>query len=145
MHHYMIMTCFMMTSEIIFVWRKPWNSSMGTADLRLNPGTSDCFRQALQVMSCAYSSRNLTFPLGRLQALLLYKTYEQVEIDCRQYNIAVKDNAVSFCKQSFQPNTHVSSSFTQSCQTCYEQTFLQYIHHCNHSDVSHHVSLSLHP
>jgi hypothetical protein len=72
-----------------------------------------CFRQALRVMSCAYSSRNLTFPLGRLQALLLYKTYEQVECDCRRYSILVKDNAVSFCKQSFQPNTHVSS-VTQS-------------------------------
>jgi hypothetical protein len=70
---------------------------------------SECFRQALQVMSCAYSSRNLKFPLGRLQALLLYKTYEQAECDCRRYNILVKDNAVSFCKQSFQPNKHVSS------------------------------------
>lgn len=63
-------------------------------------------RQALQEMSCAYSSRNLTFPLGTLRALLLYKTNEQVESDCRRYSILVKDNDVSFWKGAFQPNTH---------------------------------------
>lgn len=86
---------------------------MKTTDLRFEPETCDCFRQALQVMSCAYSSRNLTFPLSTLQALLVYKTNEQVESDCRQYSISVKDNAVSFWKGAFQPNTHVSS-VTQS-------------------------------
>jgi hypothetical protein len=81
---------------------------MRTTDPRFQPETSDCFRHALQVMSCAYSSRNLTFPLGRLRALLLYKTYEQVESDCGQHSILLKDNAVSFYKGTFQPNTHVS-------------------------------------
>jgi len=59
-------------------------------------------------MSCAYSSRNLTFPLSGLQALLLYKTQEEAESDCRQYGILVKDNTVMFSKETFQSNAHVS-------------------------------------
>lgn len=85
---------------------------MRTTDLRFKPETCDFFRQALQVMSCAYSSHNLTFPLSTLRALLLYKTNEQVESDCRQYSILVKDNAISFWKGAFQPDTHVSSVHT---------------------------------
>ncbi|PNF30649.1 hypothetical protein B7P43_G06113 [Cryptotermes secundus] len=63
-------------------------------------------RRALQVMSCAYSSHNLTFPLSTLQTLLLYKTKGQVESDCRHYSILVKGNAISFWKGAFQPDTH---------------------------------------
>ncbi|XP_021927032.1 SAC3 domain-containing protein 1 isoform X2 [Zootermopsis nevadensis] len=63
-------------------------------------------RHALQIMSCAYSSHNLTFPLSRLQTLLLYKTHKQAESDCKRYGISVKDNAVMFNKATFQPNAH---------------------------------------
>lgn len=63
-------------------------------------------RHAFQVMSRAYSSRNLSFPLSALQAILLYKTREQAEDDCRRYGISVTDNDVLFNKETFLPNAH---------------------------------------
>jgi len=59
-------------------------------------------------MSHAYSSRNLSFPLDALQAILLYKTQKQAENDCRHYGISVMDNGVVFSKETFLPNAHVS-------------------------------------
>jgi len=59
-------------------------------------------------MSRAYSSRNLSFPLDALQAILLYKTREQAENDCRHYGISVMENDVVFSKETFLPNAHVS-------------------------------------
>lgn len=74
-------------------------------------------------MSCAYSSRNLTFPLSRLQTLLLYKTHEQAESDCKRYGILEKDNAVIFNKATFQPNAHVSSVTTPTSETSSKLTY----------------------
>jgi Nuclear protein export factor len=59
-------------------------------------------------MSRAYSSRNLSFPLDTLQAILLYKTREQAKNDCRHYGISVMDDDVVFSKETFLPNAHVS-------------------------------------
>ncbi|XP_063226853.1 SAC3 domain-containing protein 1 isoform X2 [Bacillus rossius redtenbacheri] len=58
-------------------------------------------RNTLQVMSVAFGSRNLGYPISKLASLLLYSTDNEAANDCRRYSLAVKDGSVMFHKKVF--------------------------------------------
>ncbi|KAJ8947784.1 hypothetical protein NQ317_003564 [Molorchus minor] len=58
-------------------------------------------RKALETMSVAYNSKNLSFPVQLLKELLLYDTEEQLISDCRYYGLEVQNNGVYFSKSLF--------------------------------------------
>ncbi|PSN34740.1 hypothetical protein C0J52_23123 [Blattella germanica] len=66
------------------------------------------YRHALIVMSNAFSSRNLTFPLERLTSILLYKSEKQAALDCERCGINVRDGAVSFNKTAFKIDAKIA-------------------------------------
>ncbi|XP_069680940.1 SAC3 domain-containing protein 1 isoform X1 [Periplaneta americana] len=58
-------------------------------------------RRALQVMSHAYSCRNLTFPLDALQSLLLYRSCKETASDCQRHGFTVEGSSVVFSRAAF--------------------------------------------
>nr|XP_023020632.1 SAC3 domain-containing protein 1 [Leptinotarsa decemlineata] len=65
----------------------------------------DCFK----IMSNAYSSKNLFFPVAVLQKILLYNNEDEIVSDCNYYGIKVKENGVVFLKTDFDSKKPVVS------------------------------------
>ncbi|KAK9891738.1 hypothetical protein WA026_016535 [Henosepilachna vigintioctopunctata] len=61
--------------------------------------------KALEMMSVAYNSKILTFPLTSLKYLLLYDTEEDVIQDCRSFGLELMNDSVRFNKNSFKKQT----------------------------------------
>ncbi|XP_018563907.1 SAC3 domain-containing protein 1-like [Anoplophora glabripennis] len=61
-------------------------------------------RTVLKIMSVAYSSKNLIFPVHVLKSLLLYNNDRDVFSDCKYYGLEVRDNGICFLRSSFNDN-----------------------------------------
>lgn len=64
-------------------------------------------RKALQVMNCAYSSKNLIYPTNHLSNLLLCKDIVE---ECRHYGIKADAAHTTFCKGHFNSQVKVKST-----------------------------------
>ncbi|XP_044756715.1 germinal-center associated nuclear protein [Coccinella septempunctata] len=58
-------------------------------------------RKTLQIMSVAYSSKNLKFPLHDLKQLLIYESINDVFEDCTHFGLHTNEDCVHFDKNSF--------------------------------------------
>lgn len=56
------------------------------------------------MMSVAYNSKNLSFPLIILKNLLFYDFIEQPRTDCAYYGLKVTETEVRFVKTDFDDN-----------------------------------------
>ncbi|KAJ8927365.1 hypothetical protein NQ314_020140 [Rhamnusium bicolor] len=72
-------------------------------------------RNALKIMSVAYSSKNLLYPVGVLKELLLYDTDLQIVNDCKYYGLEIQNNGIHFSKSSFDENKVVMTTADESC------------------------------
>lgn len=52
-------------------------------------------------MSVAYNSKNLTYPIYKLQNLLLYENVQQTKNDCTYYGLKCTNNEVHFVRSDF--------------------------------------------
>ncbi|KAL3278356.1 hypothetical protein HHI36_013686 [Cryptolaemus montrouzieri] len=62
---------------------------------------SEVRRKYFEIMSVAFSSKNLTFPSNTLKELLLFQSEDDIIKDCRHYGIQLEGNAIRFDKNSF--------------------------------------------
>lgn len=70
-------------------------------------------RLSLKIMSVAYNSKNVCFPIDVLTKLLLYNTTSELIADCRYYGLKVDENGVRFLKTDFvegKPNMKLKHS-----------------------------------
>ncbi|KAG5865462.1 hypothetical protein JTB14_008509 [Gonioctena quinquepunctata] len=58
-------------------------------------------RDWLKIMSTAYNSKNLCFPVTVLKKLLLFNNEDEVISECIQYGLKVEDGGVFFSKNDF--------------------------------------------
>ncbi|XP_057656041.1 SAC3 domain-containing protein 1 isoform X1 [Diorhabda carinulata] len=56
---------------------------------------------SLKMMSVAYNSKNICFPIGVLSKLLLYNSTSELISDCKYYGLKVDENGVWFMKTDF--------------------------------------------
>ncbi|CAH1175860.1 unnamed protein product [Phaedon cochleariae] len=61
-------------------------------------------RSSFKIMSTAYHSKNLRYPLDALQHLLLYNTQDEIIYDCKYYGLNVLNNGIQFSKTDFDQN-----------------------------------------
>ncbi|XP_072397866.1 SAC3 domain-containing protein 1 isoform X2 [Diabrotica undecimpunctata] len=58
-------------------------------------------RITLKIMSSAYHSKNLTFPLDVLSDMLLYNCVDELIKDCNYYGLKIQQDGVHFMKSDF--------------------------------------------
>ncbi|XP_074041015.1 SAC3 domain-containing protein 1 isoform X2 [Leptinotarsa decemlineata] len=91
--------------EALYVVFNLGNTTAITRAVNLPNKWKDCFK----IMSNAYSSKNLFFPVAVLQKILLYNNEDEIVSDCNYYGIKVKENGVVFLKTDFDSKKPVVS------------------------------------
>lgn len=76
-------------------------------------------KRMLKIMSVAYSSPKLTFPSDKLVDWLWFRNVEDVEDECRYYEIKTNAGNISFLKTNFKeaaPSSKMYTSFDRKIQ-----------------------------
>ncbi|CAH0559621.1 unnamed protein product [Brassicogethes aeneus] len=82
-------------------------------------------RWGFKVMSNAYNSKTLTYPVKKFKTIFLYNSDEEVEQNCGHFGFPVGVNGISLQKQYFKENTENETEKDNKNKPMYEVPFVK--------------------